>query len=611
MGVKIVIMCLTLIVVPAQVQSKATTDKGAIFTRIGTVYTGLAYGHLHLRYNISNIVHRTSQLQTILSATSQIVAPKKATISDRYFLDWTKDWAKEEITETIEKVQEALYFSSGPDRQRRSKRPKRQVLIGIATATLGAIAGSIISSFSTNSMNDVIKQRQNVLVSTVKDNLISINQNQRDIKNLENTLKLVINDTRRYIVDARRNTYGITHLQMVMTIQQTCRSLKDAINTIEAARTGKFYPSLADHKGLIKALKQLRNKAVRKGYELSIETSMDMKDLPCTTAIEGQTLHVVVHIPLYQSALDLDLYRYVDHPVQQLKTGLYASIDMDGEPTFLGISVDESKYKEFSSGDLEACYQRDKRYFCPDVALYSGHRPNCLWALYKNNINTIRNYCKVSINKLVARAVRIDENRFMVTDTAQPNTMTLSCGEEVPQRRKINGTEILEINRGCRVTTTHVSISHPHFEPEVDIEGLVINDELSFNDWIPTDQEEEFGKTATELLQRIGEKVPWSQVATLTEFKAHIKTASKTLPAMGIIGWVLHLLPPIMATFACVTLVYCFFKVCLPQCRHYYQQHQQKSAAIQLNRVRHPSANDEEPMDIDLHYDPTQKFNRK
>ena len=30
---------------------------GAVFTRVGTVYTGLAYGHIVMRYNLSNQHH--------------------------------------------------------------------------------------------------------------------------------------------------------------------------------------------------------------------------------------------------------------------------------------------------------------------------------------------------------------------------------------------------------------------------------------------------------------------------------------------------------------------------------------------------------------------------
>ena len=48
---------------------------------------------------------------------------------------------------------------------------------------------------------------------------------------------------------------------------------------------------------------------------------------------------------LYQSALDVDLSRYIDRPVQKLKDDLYASIDLEGQPTFLAINRDESKYR--------------------------------------------------------------------------------------------------------------------------------------------------------------------------------------------------------------------------------------------------------------------------
>ena len=210
-----------------------SAEDGAVFTRVGTVYTGLAYGHIVMRYNLTSIIHRAQQLEEIMKGATSIVLPKQATVSDRYFLGWTKEWMKDEIQETIDKVREALHTTTS---YLQPSRPKRQVLLGIATAaTLGAIAGSIITQFSEEGVNDVLENKEHVLVSTVEDNLIRINQDRRDIDNLKQTIEMVIDDTKRYIIDAKRNTYGVTHLQVVMTIQQTCHSLKDAINTFEAA----------------------------------------------------------------------------------------------------------------------------------------------------------------------------------------------------------------------------------------------------------------------------------------------------------------------------------------------------------------------------------------
>ena len=178
---------------------------GAVFTRVGTVYTGLAYGHVVMRYNLTSLTHRIEQLEEIWKFAQHMVIPKKATLSDRYFLNWTKTWMKEEIQETVEKVNEALHPIKHTKRRRRRRR-KRQVIIGLAAATIGAIAGSVVTQFSNEGVNDVIENKENVLAATVKDNLIQINQDTRDIKNLKETLQLVINDTQRYLWDAKRNT---------------------------------------------------------------------------------------------------------------------------------------------------------------------------------------------------------------------------------------------------------------------------------------------------------------------------------------------------------------------------------------------------------------------
>ena len=91
-----------------------SSQDGAVFTRVGTVYTGLAYGHIVMRYNLTSIVHRTKQLEEILKGATSMVIPKKATISDRYFLGWTKTWMNDEIQETLDKVREALHPVTQP-----------------------------------------------------------------------------------------------------------------------------------------------------------------------------------------------------------------------------------------------------------------------------------------------------------------------------------------------------------------------------------------------------------------------------------------------------------------------------------------------------------------
>ena len=69
-------------------------------------------------------------------------------------------------------------------------------------------------------------------------------------------------------------------------------------------------PSMVDHKGLVKALKELRSKAVSKGYELSIETSMDMKHLyqlsPSEVPVKkvGRTKHKNGFPPNFIHSLD-------------------------------------------------------------------------------------------------------------------------------------------------------------------------------------------------------------------------------------------------------------------------------------------------------------------
>ena len=78
-------------------------SNGAVFTWVGTMYTGLAYGHIVMRYKLTSITRRINHLVELLKFTQGLTLPiENATISDQYFLNWTKKWMKENIQETID-----------------------------------------------------------------------------------------------------------------------------------------------------------------------------------------------------------------------------------------------------------------------------------------------------------------------------------------------------------------------------------------------------------------------------------------------------------------------------------------------------------------------------
>ena len=88
----------------------------------------------------------------------------------------------------------------------------------------------------------------------------------------------------------------------------------------------------------------------------------------------------------------------------------------------------------------------------------------------------------------------------MVTDSDDKHKLTLTCEDNVPIQDKINGTQMIHVAKGCRASTAHITIDHPLYEPEIMIEGLVINDKISFKSWIPKNQTQHFIMAAKELL---------------------------------------------------------------------------------------------------------------
>ena len=586
------------------VSPQSNTTQGAVFSRVGTIFTGLAYGHIVMRYNLTSISWRTRQMEEVNAHFQNVIAPKTAGVHDRYFLKWSKMWTDRLVRGTADKVKEALLVTTGKKivlnttnieaakrmwEQTRS-RPKRQFgeIIGpaIIGGTLGTIAGSVVTHFSESGVNDVLENKQGVLVSNVRDNLVRINQEEHDIDNLKKAMDYLFRDQGRAQADARRTTYGIAHLQTVMTIQHASQTLREAMNTIESARIGEFHPSMVDHEGLVTAIQNLRSKSVRKGYEPSVETSVDLTHLPCTMVIRNGLINLIIHVPLYRTSLNLDLFRYIDHPTQRMDHDLYASLDMEGQATFIAINRDETKYREFTDAELEDCYKQSKRYFCPNLALYSKQRPHCLWALYLNIPIEIKNYCRVSLSQMEVRAVRIDQNTWSLTDTGSEEIST-SCGNDVPKRESLTGTQTVTINKGCRATTNHVTIDHPSYEPEIVLEGLVINDAISFESWLKPTERENFTATAKNILQRVGQKIPWQQVQSVTEFDQKIARAQITLPTWSfgnLTNWFSHTLASVGTVILLGLILFGIIKCVIPLCRRIRYQYHERKANRQINR---------------------------
>ena len=49
----------------APITSSEEQPNGVVFTRVGTVYTGLAYGHVFMQYNLTILTHRTEKFEEI------------------------------------------------------------------------------------------------------------------------------------------------------------------------------------------------------------------------------------------------------------------------------------------------------------------------------------------------------------------------------------------------------------------------------------------------------------------------------------------------------------------------------------------------------------------
>ena len=504
-------------------------DHGSVFKKVGRVYTSLAYGHIHVPIKLQGLALRKKKLLELNVNLQTMDIPEEMEIGARKRMQWMQRWVNKTVHNGDARLSAILEAFQANVTTLDNQRQKRQILVAAGGAIVGGIISSIVSQFRQSVLLDVIDKKQTVISAQVQENLIRINQNTQDLDYLNKTVSTVLRGLQRLVMGGTNlNTQALV-LQISYAMTESSRQVDSLTQALEEARSGRFSLGLVDASGLRAALSRLQKEGVKDGRHLGVSNIMDLTHMPTSYVVDftQQVVHVIVHVPMTRAGTSLQLYEYVDSPVkvQFIQTfPLFVEVSLSNQ--YLAMSSDETRYMTYSVEELRDCHQLLDKYYCPNLVMFKKARRSCLTALYDNDAATIQKLCPLTITDEVSKATRVDQNTYIVTETKRKD-LIVNCAES-SDRYAIQGTVRLKVNKGCVASTDMLVISHPNYEPEVVIEGLIVNNPMEIGEWIQEDEVPHFIEAAETLLAHVGQKVPLNLVKGLGTFKKRLADAESS-----------------------------------------------------------------------------------
>lgn len=450
--------CLLLVLLWRHFASSDTLSRVTVrpsFQRIGSLATGLSYGHVHGQFNFHSLRRAHQDVVRIVEEKLRTTSPSS---DERLFIEALRPQMK--IAEkTIDDLQ--LLFFGG------QKRQKRQLFLGIAMALgLVSVGTSIYTTTEVMKLhNEISDVRSDVrhLVHFLEEEAHSINQVMGNMKTLSTTCKLVLEklDMHEKQIVTLTNVMGL--MAMINTLNAELLAWGKGL---EALHEGKLHPALVDHQKLRKAMETILEKARATGRKpLHEDEKMLLKAPVSFMAMADGRIIFIVHVPLIES-VPMELFEFISAPVQV--RNLYLEVAANKRV----FAVDERGQAglEMSEEELIRCQTQDKHdgkvFICPNGNLVRNNvRKTCLGAIFFNNQEEVVQQCDFTLMKKIKEDVKqIGKNEILIF-TAKNQTIIEKCKNGTSYQQILSGLTRKTTKGGCEVTTRDFT-----FKSLVDIE---------------------------------------------------------------------------------------------------------------------------------------------
>ena len=493
---------------------------GAVFTKIGRMFKDLSYSHLRLDLSFQDIILRRNGLMTMNDKFQNGAYPESFKENSRKRMNYLKKLVNDSIQDEVLKLNTTLKAFNvledskvegnlTPDVNLRSK---RQLISGIAAGIAGGLISSVISSFTKDNLIDIIKEKEDLIIEHITSQEAQLANHEKDLKGLKIVAKKLYDEQKRLFWKGKSISTEQHALFLTYILSRTSIQIEKIISGINRAQSGSFSLDLVNIKSLEKAFKNLQQKTASKGRKLSITSIFDLPHLPLSFVFDpdSKQLILLIHIPTTKNE-GLTIFEFVHLPIK-MKNDHYISF----EPENNFIMVDDSRTFYVEKHDLSNCHRLHEIYYCPDQLSYKKSRKSCLSTLYFNDPSSIEK-CDAHLSSELSKAHRINDTSFLILESNK-SELNINCNNHNVLTKSIQGTYVVDVDKGCIATTDNLIVTRPPDEPSIDIESHLSIDQFDFK--LFESETDEF--ISSNIFKTFETKIPMSQIKSLVKFKKAI-----------------------------------------------------------------------------------------
>ena len=240
--------------------------------------------------------------------------------------------------------------------------------------------------------------------------------------------------------------------------------LKETQGELYKLLTNKLDPSLIPFTSAKKALDEMKEVAARKGMILGLTVVTDIFQVESNFVSDTYNIILLTHIPLIKSDNVVGLYQFIPTPLQLSNTSTHIEVTPNND--ILAISSDRRLYKTFNIGELSQCSKLHDLTWCgKNQVEHRSTKPNCLYALFTRDFNSIESHCPIKSAKQEEFVYQTGPQQFY-TFAPNPEQLYLTCDSTDESNGykvstvKIVGFNLLNISTGCPgVLPAHVFLT--------------------------------------------------------------------------------------------------------------------------------------------------------
>ena len=550
------------------------TTKGdfqALFIPRGELFSKIASGHLHIPIKLTIFDHRIQAIDQLKDQVDSTFNPSnfaKLIHLDKRELKIIRDAINLDLRLTRKGLVEAKNHFKLHHHQFGNRRSKRQVLVGLA----GIAAGLIYSEITKAEAIKVIQNDQSIIKSEVQENILKISESETDIKLLNKTSQLIQDELKKVFLRSESNTIKITMIYVQSLIRHYITSCEGFLNGLSSALSGKLTPNFVNILDLKEPIKTLKTRASNQGYKLSIDSTLELPNLPLSLILNETHLNMIISIPIESPTSKFILYEYVPTPVPFILNQETHYLFINPRKRLIAVNLNSNQFIELDHSDLNTCSKFDKRFHCQSLIETSPSAQTCLLALYKNNFNTSKNLCNSYVSKNLIFGHKIRSSYLLVDTESKHIKYTYNISSVITE--PFPGSKIVKVDSGSSVATKNLFISkneiNNDFDLEIDSNHLDFLDTQGFQTTLTElgilDKNEKFiNMNDSEMfdeinnsLAKVGSKLSLESVTRIVRFQQKWRQA-KIDAQWSVYGNLI-----IVGSLITIVTMLCFFYRCVP-----------------------------------------------